>query len=66
MTVVERQYFFLSGFYMYGECVTFDSHLLRLLGKKRLFHIINEFGERIKDGGLCVYITATTDLFVIL
>ena len=51
---------------MYGECVTFDSHLLRLLGKKHLFHIINEIGERIKDDGLCVYITATTNLFVIL
>ena len=23
--------------------------------KKRLFHIINEFGERIKDGGYGIY-----------
>ena len=37
MPVVERQYFFLFDFYMYGECVTFAAHLLHSLEKNVYF-----------------------------
>src|SRR5919198_3070489 len=44
----ERQYFFLSKFYHWGGAVTFTTHLLNSLRKKRILYIRNTF-ENDKD-----------------